>query len=269
MQFEMLKTIQQCAALLLLLNLNTTLAQTPLPLPAHSHNDYEQPRPLFSALQLRFASIEADVFLVDGELRVGHEQDQLVQGRTLTSLYLEPLRLLVMRGAGQVYPETTRPLILLVDFKTDAEETYQALERALVPYERYLTRFNDGVVEPGAVTVIVSGNRPRDVMAAQRERLAAYEGRLADLTAGNVDPAFMPLISNDWSEVFDWRGGESMPEDQRQRLETFVSLAREQGVMLRFWNTPDTPPVWTVLKAAGVDLINADRIEALSEFLNR
>lgn len=34
---------------------------------AQAHNDYYHPRPLRDALELGFASVEADVFLVDGE----------------------------------------------------------------------------------------------------------------------------------------------------------------------------------------------------------
>jgi len=253
--------------LLAILLASQVMAQTSIPLPAHSHNDFDRPRPLFSALQLRFASVEADVFLVDGELRVGHDQDELIPGRTLGNLYLEPLRLIVMRGAGQVYPETTTPLILLVDIKSEAEPTYRQLERALAPYERFLTRFTPDSTEPGAVTVIVSGNRPRDLMENQAERYMGYEGRLTDLSGGQINSNFMPLVSNDWNEIFSWRGAGEMPEEERERLSTLIQLARDNGVKLRFWNTPDIPPVWQVLDDAGIHLINADRIDALSEFL--
>ncbi|MEU9588105.1 hypothetical protein AB0D70_32420, partial [Streptomyces werraensis] len=38
------------------------------PLPrAHAHNDYEHDRPLLDALDHGFTSVEADIYLVDGE----------------------------------------------------------------------------------------------------------------------------------------------------------------------------------------------------------
>lgn len=253
--------------ILLLLASLSSYGQPGIPLPAHSHNDYEQPRALFNALQMRFASVEADVYLVDGELRVGHDTDDLMPGRTLGNLYLEPLRLIVMRGAGQVYPETTTPLLLLVDIKSDAEPTYQALERALAPYERFLTRFTPTETDIGALTVIVSGNSPRDVMMNQGERFIGLDGRLSDLTAGPVNRNLTPLISSDWNDVFSWRGGDPMPEAEQDQLRTLVQLAQENGVRLRFWSAPDIPPAWEVQFEAGVDLINTDRIDALSQFL--
>src|SRR4030095_12119754 len=47
-------------------------AQTPL-LRAHAHNDYEHTRPLLDALEQGFCSVEADIYLIDGELRVAHD----------------------------------------------------------------------------------------------------------------------------------------------------------------------------------------------------
>ena len=57
----------------------------------HGHNDYLQLVPLRRALELGLGSVEVDVYLVEGELRVGHERWQLRRGRTLSSLYLDPL----------------------------------------------------------------------------------------------------------------------------------------------------------------------------------
>jgi hypothetical protein len=58
---------------------------------AHAHNDYEHDRPLFDALEHGFTSVEADVWLVDGELRVAHDLEDAKPGVTLESLYLDPL----------------------------------------------------------------------------------------------------------------------------------------------------------------------------------
>lgn len=57
------------------------------PLPqAHAHNDYEHDRPLQDALSHGFSSVEADVWLVDGELLVAHDREDVDPSRTLESL---------------------------------------------------------------------------------------------------------------------------------------------------------------------------------------
>ena len=44
---------------------------------AHAHNDYEHDRPLLDALDQGFTSVEADVWLVDGQLYLGHDAPDL------------------------------------------------------------------------------------------------------------------------------------------------------------------------------------------------
>ncbi|HOK78354.1 MAG TPA: hypothetical protein PLW35_11615, partial [Verrucomicrobiota bacterium] len=65
---------------------------------AHAHNDYEHARPLLDALECGFCSFEADVHLVDGELLVAHDRIRTRPERTLTALYLEPLRRRVLEN---------------------------------------------------------------------------------------------------------------------------------------------------------------------------
>src|SRR5438093_3517715 len=125
---------------------------------AHAHNDYEHGRPLFDALERGFCSIEADVWLVDGQLLVAHDRHQVKSERTLQTLYLDPLRERVRRNGGRVYrngPEVT----LLVDVKSDAEKTYAVLREVLEEYSAMLAACRGGIIQTNAIAVIVSGNR--------------------------------------------------------------------------------------------------------------
>lgn len=242
------------------------LAADPAPLVrAHAHNDYEHPRPLLDALDHGFGSIEADVYLVGAQLLVAHDLKDVQPGRTLEALYLDPLRARVAQNGGRVY-RGGPTLTLLVDVKSAAAPTYAALHAALQGYAAMLTVFRDGVAAPGAVTVIVSGNRAPAVMAAQPVRYAAMDGRMADL-GGPATAALVPWISDNWQKVFTWRWSGPMPEADRVTLQRSVAEAHAQGRRIRFWNTPDRPEVWRVLFDAGVDLINTDNLAGLQAFL--
>jgi hypothetical protein len=46
-----------------------------------------------------------------------------------------------------------------------------------------------------------------------------------------------------------------------------VARAHERGRLVRFWATPESETVWAELLAAGVDLINTDRLADLQKFL--
>lgn len=249
-------------------------APTPLPR-AHAHNDYHHKRPLFDALSHGFTSVEADIWLVDGELLVAHDAAELDPDRTLRSLYLDPLRELARANGGRIHPGYDAPFQLLVDIKNTGVETYLALSRQLRRYGDLLSSATrEGHVHERAVTVVVSGERDaREPMAAEPLRHAFYDGRLADLAAAEPAPAsFMPLVSDNWTTTFSWLGEGEFPEEERALLHEIVATAHERGQRVRFWATPDAPgperrAVWRELLAADVDHLNTDDLAALEQFL--
>ncbi len=238
---------------------------------AHAHNDYEHDRPLLDALDHGFISVEADVWLVDGELLVAHDADDVDPDRTLQSLYLDPLRDVVTANGGSVYPGWDGSLQLLIDIKNTGEATYAEIHETLGRYPQLMTRFVGDRVQDGPVTAVISGDRPRDMMQQQRLRFAGFDGRLADLDSG-LSASFMPLVSDRWTDHFTWDGDGPMPETERAQLLDIVARADAAGYRLRFWETPDDPTpsrerVWTELLAAGVDHLNTDDLAGLRHFL--
>jgi hypothetical protein len=243
----------------------------------HSHNDYDQRRPLTEALSRGYTSIEVDVNLVGGQLLVGHDLIQaLIRGRTLRSMYLDPLADWVSRNGGEMFTPGGPGLTLLVDVKTEARSTWRALEAVLTEYGRsadgLLTHWSpDGGLEPGAITVVVSGNRATDLMAADTDRYTSLDGRLTDLD-GAAGADLMPLISARWADVFGWRGTNQISDADRDRLRALVEAAHAQGRRIRFFDTPDASAairenVWRTELAAGVDLLNVDDLAQGQRFL--
>jgi hypothetical protein len=254
--------------LLFLLALNSISLAAPTPIPdAHSHNDYEHSRPLLDALDAGFCSVEADIYLVDGQLLVAHDRDQVRPERTLQRLYLDPLRERVDKNGGRVYPGGP-DLILLVDIKSDGQRVYPVLREVLKQYATMLTEFRSEATRTRAVTVILSGDRPKTLLANEDLRYAALDGRLEDLE-GQSSPHLIPLVSDDWKRIFKWNGTGTFPEHERKQLGEIVAKAHQQGRKVRFWGQPDRSEVWQVQRAAGVDLINTDRLSELAAFLKR
>jgi hypothetical protein len=233
---------------------------------AHSHNDYLHERPLLDALDNGFTSVEADVFLVDGELLVGHDYSQLKPGRTLRGLYLEPLAKRIHTNDGRVQI-SSESFYLLIDFKTEGKSTYIQLKKELEPYHSLLTEFTESSTKRKAITIIISGNRPRSVMVSENRRWAGYDGRISDLE-DQPNPHFMPWISDNWRSHIRWDGRGAIPAKEQSKLESFVRQAHANAQMIRFWAAPDTSTSWEIQKNVGVDFINTDRLEDLAEFLN-
>ncbi|MBV7696444.1 phosphatidylinositol-specific phospholipase C/glycerophosphodiester phosphodiesterase family protein [Streptomyces sp. TRM70350] len=240
---------------------------------AHAHNDYEHPRPLLDTLDHRFGSVEADIHLVGDQLLVAHDPEDLDPARTLESLYLDTLAARVKAHRGSVYRGHRGSLQLLIDIKTEGASTYLELDRHLRRYRHLFTTYAHGKVFPGPVTAVVSGDRAARVpMEAQKVRRAFYDGRLADL--GSSAPAsFIPLISDNWTLNFTWRGAGEFPAAERQKLRSIMRAAHSRGQKVRFWATPDVAgperhALWTELLAADVDFINTDDLLGLEAFLD-
>jgi glycerophosphoryl diester phosphodiesterase len=229
------------------------------PLPMHTHNDYEHDHPLADALAAGAASVEADVFLIGGEVLVAHEQDEAVPGRTFGALYIEPIASRLEAGWSGDPPRAH--LFLLVDLKQPGPALLRAVMDELEPLRPHLTAYEDGSVRGGAVTVLLSGAVPRREVAAMRSRVVFLDGRPADLEAGT--PADLaPLISERWTGLFDWRGGGDPSQADLDRLGSIVVRAHERGQLVRFWAAPDSPRSWEIQHRIGVDLINTDRPDA-------
>lgn len=233
---------------------------------AHAHNDYNHARPLLDALAHGFGSVEADVFLKDGRLLIGHTALELRPERTLEKLYLTPLRERARTNGGRVYPGWKRPFFLLIDIKTEAKTTYAALDKALAGYADILSATIENKFEPKAVVVIISGNRPVEMMTEQKVRYAGIDGRLSDLDS-KAPPDLLPWISDRWGAHFRWQGKGDMPANERAKLRLLVVKAHQKGRQVRFWATPEDEAVWKELRAAGVDLINTDQLARLQRFL--
>lgn len=239
---------------------------------AHAHNDYEHTRPLYDALAHGFSSVEADIWLVDGQLLVAHDEVDLDPTRTLERLYLDPLLRRVRANGGRVYRGHRLSLQLLIDIKNQGDATYRVLSQHLHRYRSMLSFAAGGRVFEGAVTPVISGDRAaRPAMEAERVRHAFYDGRLEDLDTG-VPASFIPLISSNWSQSFTWQGVGEMPAVERARLRQIVGTAHAQRQRVRFWATPDLPgpardAVWRELRAAGVDHLNTDDLAGLEAFL--
>ena len=242
----------------------TTRPVMPL-LHAHAHNDYEHPHPLTEALACGFCSVEADIHLIDGQLRVAHDRRHALLAPTLQQLYLDPLRARVRANGGRVYPGGP-PVTLLVDIKTDPVKTYAALSEVLAGYTEMLATWQNGKKTEGAIEVVVTGGVPRDVIAREQVRHVAIDGLVAD-AFGDAPASLIPQLNGHWREMFTWTGRGEMSAGDRALLADIVDHAHARGIKVRFWDAPDDPVAWKALRSAGVDLVNTDDLEGLRDFL--
>jgi len=238
------------------------------PLPAYAHNDYLNERPLLGAVTLGFRGVEVDYFVVDGELRVGHELDETRPGRTVESMYLEPIRRYV-RQHGHVYPEDA--LILNIESKQEGIETYRALHDLLAGFEDILTVVRNGVVEAGPVQVILVGWRPSlDELLAQPIRYVAVQEYMSTLPANHEQyPShLLKLLSQNYRQKLIARGAGPVSKRMQKRIGRLVEAAAVvPGRMVRVYGVPTNGAVYRGLLETGIDLIGTRDIEGAHRIL--
>lgn len=233
---------------------------------AFSHNDYERPRPLLDALSFNFNCVEADLWLIDGELYVSHDSVAPDPDITFEKLYLLPLTERIKENNGKVYKDSDRPFYLMVDCKTDGEEMYPVLKKKLEPYEAFFCHESDGKMHEGAVLFYLSGRRPRKAVAAESNRFIFLDGTIGDLGKG-IPAVLMPVVSDNYSEYIGWKGTGMMPAEKLEKMREYIRQAHAEGKLFRWWGAPDTPQFKRLFIEEGVDLIGADDLEALSLIL--
>lgn len=229
----------------------------------HSHNDYEHPRPLFDALALGYASVEADVVL-DGGLLVTHDGVS-IRG-TLRSLYLEPLQAMVS-SAGAVLPDGGA-FTLWVDLKQGSPALQDALAAELTAFAPMLTRFDDAHVTEGAVTVVLTGNG-----SAKRALVDRPPPRFWCRDDGQVQSQDPPADTKwryyavDWLRTVGWTGTGTIPEADLVKVKGALERAHAKGRKLRYYGSPDTPEYWRLMRELGLDFIGTDDLPGLAAVL--
>ena len=239
-----------------------------IPLPnAFAHNDYFHKRPLFDALENGYTNIEADIFLEEDNLIVAHINPFFRSDKTLEVLYLKPLADRIAKNNGQVYMGYNEPVILMIDIKTGANNTYSALKLLLKKYRSILSSYDHGVVMKGPVTIVLSGHKPYKMIKAEENRLAFIDEDLRETSRDTTSANVYKLSSCKYSKILSWEGRGDFPEDERKRLCTYVIMAHRFGKKVRLWASPENSIVWEELLKCGVDLINTDKLVSLKNFL--
>jgi alkaline phosphatase len=222
---------------------------------AHSHNDYDQQVPFSHAYNRGFGAIEADVFLVNNQLFVAHDQDKIRPENTLTAKYLKPLK----EGLSQ---DNARQITLLVDIKGD----YRNILPELIPELKPLHEFLKNATSAGRLRVLISGNRPEPAEFKNYPEYICFDEDLMH-TYSAEELKRVSQISLRFSNYSSWTGVGPLPERDSIALQTVIHAAHTLNKPIRFWDAPDNPAGWTELIKLGVDIIGTDKIDALASFL--
>ena len=238
-------------------------------LPAYAHNDYLNSHPLRDALSLGYKGVEADVFLVQGKLQLGHERRAAAQDGTLEASYLAPLRELVAR-CGTLTADG-QPFLLDLEIKEESRPTFDTLVAVLSRYPDLFANDSGQAAgsPPGApaVQAVLVGWYPPgfadslSVPLSRQARLVSAGRPPPDATDPDVG-----LISIDYAETIGRRW--QLPAHRRRWFATIrQTKTRFPALRIRAYHVPVNQRVYKQLLDAGVDLIGTPELAETSRIL--
>jgi len=221
----------------------------------HSHNDYEQDIPFWKALSAGVSSLEADVFLRDGQLMVAHEAENLQADRTLERLYLKPLAETLQLGFL-----SDKSLQLLIDIKSEAYTTLDAVVGLLKEYPM--------ITGNNKISIVISGNRPKTSAYVNYPDFISFDYQSLEPVEDLKALDKIELISLSFRKFSRWDGKGKLPDDDLERIMAVVRTAHAMGKPFRFWATPDSKMAWQALVDMGVDYVNTDHPIECVQYVN-
>jgi hypothetical protein len=240
-------------------------------LPAYAHNDYLNAHPLYDALSFGYRGAEADVFLVNGKLQLGHERRAAVEDGTLEALYLAPLRALVAR-CGTLTADG-QPFVLTLEIKEESRPTYDTLVAVLSRYSDLFSRKSAQTASsrhgtPAPVQAVLVGWYPPGfpdsvaVPLSRQARLVSASGPPTDAADRGVG-----LIGLDYGKTIGRRW--QTPGHRRRWLSAIrATKVKFPAQRFRAYHVPVNERIYRKLLAAGVDLIGTLQLAETARLLD-
>ena len=231
------------------------------PMLIHSHNDYARTMPFYEAYSQQVYSIEADVFLCDGTLLVGHDLPDLKAEDTFESLYVRPLVELFARNGGRAWRDSDEHLQLMIELKSETAPTLQAVAGVLGRWPQVF----DTRVNPDAVRIAVTGRVPAPEAFSQYPEYMLFDGQW-DVNYTPEQLARIALVSADFRDFSTWNGKGTIIAPEKRTLEEMIDRVHGMGKPVRFWNAPEGITVYYTFYDMGIDYINTDQVEVCADF---
>ncbi|TDB62756.1 alkaline phosphatase [Arundinibacter roseus] len=226
----------------------------------HAHNDYVQPIPFYNAYHQRVGSIEADLFLGNGQLYVAHTLAEIQPDQTLEKLYLLPLKEQIKKNQGSVYREPIDKLQFLIDLKTDGETTLPALVNTLNKYPE--------IINSPTIQIVISGNKPSADTWSQFPAYINFDGNPGQKYT-HEQLRRVALISDSFRNYTQWNGKGILVKPEREKITQLIQSVHQLNKPFRFWATPDNVNTWQTLMHLGVDYLGTDDVVGLAGYLKK
>jgi hypothetical protein len=236
--------------------------------------------------------IEADVWLRNGRLWVGHTQKDLAaadrRDMTFGKLYVERLlqvleernsynlteRRWTRHGVYETDPKQTLALMIDIKDDSDAAGLWPQVVRELEPLSDrgWLSVYGSGETGMGPITVVGTGNTAFESLTdSSIRREIFFDAPLEKLEASNFDETNSYYASASFGRELGVSLLGFLFPSQIAKVKRQVDEAHKRRLKVRYWNEPKWLPWvtrrgWDSLADLGVDLLNVDDLVMFREW---
>lgn len=230
------------------------------PVLIHSHNDYDRVVPFYQAYAQGVASVESDLYYIDGKLLVAHNKEDVSDEKSFEALYVEPAVRMFRQNNGHPYKDPSKTLQILVDIKEETEPTMSAIVATLEKYP--------DVFATQGVRVVITGNRPAPADFSKYPSWVMYDGDVK-LTYTEEQLKQVALFSCCFTDYAHWNGKGSLVKEQEDKVMEVIGKVHDMGKDIRFWGAPETLTAYYTFYNFGIDYFNTDNPEQCAMFFSR
>jgi alkaline phosphatase len=222
----------------------------------HSHNDYLQDVPFWTAYANGLNSIEADIFLVEGSLKIAHTKKEIIAKNTLEVLYLNPLKEALKNNIGSI-----DQLQLLLDVKSEPIST---LNKIISSVEKYPSITNNKNIK-----IVISGRRPESDNYKNYPDFIWFDHQDLNTKLSPENWKKVAMVSTSFNDFSTWGGKGRLTHDDYQSVDSIIKIGKKFKKPFRFWGTPDSKTAWRTFIDLGVDVINTDQPDKCSSYISK
>ncbi len=255
-----MRTLSRIAAVACTIFLFSGVTAAQAPILIHSHNDYTRAVPFYQAYAQGVASVESDLYYIDGKLLVAHNKEDVSADRTFENLYVEPAVKMFRQNGGHPYPDKSKTLQILVDIKEETEPTMSAIVASLEKYP--------DVFATQGVRVVITGNRPAPEEFSKYPSWISYDGDV-ELNYTEEQLKQVALFSACFTDYAHWNGKGSLVKEQEEKVMEVIGKVHAMGKDIRFWGGPETLTAYYTFYNFGIDYFNTDKPEECAMFFSR
>lgn len=235
--------------------------------PIVSSHNFTSQNELWESIGNGIINFQADVMYIYGKLFVTDLMPDSANHKlpTLTDAYLYPLFNQFKKNNGEIIPGYQGDVFLILNISNQPVQVYKQLAAEMRPFQDMLTYKIESAEHQGKLRILIKDKNHLEKINSIKPSFLGLVGNLSDIEK-NIDPAKMPLIEVDLSELTSWKGTGNIPFEDFKKIKDTVAKVHAQNKKISITNCPAHKTVADLILTSKADFVNTPEAARMAEF---